>query len=180
MLGIIYVDLTGIYTFHTVCINSECFSVGAVTCKRETHALFSHSTCTICSKEIRSMPLEEWRDKKEGLWLSRRWLWRMLSSRTWRSMFRLLVTANAVPSFADSCHSDDGGDTFLRNVDSYKSHTESHPRRRHSFNKKESGIRHNDKSSVFQTSTRSNEEWNTNVGISSQRTSVASCSLCCS
>jgi hypothetical protein len=25
--------------------------------------------------------------------------------------------------FGDSCHPDDGGDTFLRNVGSYKSHT---------------------------------------------------------
>jgi hypothetical protein len=39
-----------------------------------------------------------------------------------RSVSRLLVTANVVP-FTDSCHPDDGGDTFLRNVSSYKSHT---------------------------------------------------------
>jgi hypothetical protein len=30
---------------------------------------------------------------------------------------------------ADSMHPDDGGDTFLRNVVSYKNHTASHPRR---------------------------------------------------
>jgi hypothetical protein len=44
-----------------------------------------------------------------------------------RSVLRLLVTAN-VPSFADSCHLDDGGDMFLRNVGSYKSHTAQHPK----------------------------------------------------
>jgi hypothetical protein len=32
----------------------------------------------------------------------------------------------------DSCDPDDGGDIFLRNVGSYKSHTPSHPRRRYS------------------------------------------------
>jgi hypothetical protein len=36
------------------------------------------------------------------------------------SVLRLLVTAKTVPS--SLCHPDDGGDTFLRNVDSYKSH----------------------------------------------------------
>jgi hypothetical protein len=33
----------------------------------------------------------------------------------------------------DSCHPDDGGAMFLRNVGSYKSHTASRPRRRHSL-----------------------------------------------
>jgi hypothetical protein len=28
---------------------------------------------------------------------------------------------------ADSFHLDDGGETFLQNIDSYKSHTASHP-----------------------------------------------------
>jgi hypothetical protein len=32
-----------------------------------------------------------------------------------------------------SCHSDDGGAKFLRNVGSYKRHTAKHPRRRHSL-----------------------------------------------
>jgi hypothetical protein len=35
-------------------------------------------------------------------------------------------------SVVDSCHPDDGGDMFLRNVGSYKSHTASHSRRRYS------------------------------------------------
>jgi hypothetical protein len=35
-----------------------------------------------------------------------------------------------------SCHSDEGGTKFLRNVGSYKSHTAKHPRRRHSSEKK--------------------------------------------
>jgi hypothetical protein len=33
------------------------------------------------------------------------------------------VTSNRSMLLADSCHPDDGGDTFLRNVSSYKSHT---------------------------------------------------------
>jgi hypothetical protein len=36
-----------------------------------------------------------------------------------RCVLRSLVTANALPS---SCPLDDGGDTFLRNVGSYRSH----------------------------------------------------------
>jgi hypothetical protein len=43
------------------------------------------------------------------------------------------VNANIVPSSRD-CHPDDGGDTFLRNVGSYKSHKASHPRSWHSSN----------------------------------------------
>jgi hypothetical protein len=43
----------------------------------------------------------------------------------------LLVTGNVVPN-TDSCHPDDGGATFIRNVGSYKSHTASHPTRRYS------------------------------------------------
>jgi hypothetical protein len=34
--------------------------------------------------------------------------------------------------FTDSCHPDEGGAKFLRNVGSYKSHTALHPRRHHS------------------------------------------------
>jgi hypothetical protein len=34
--------------------------------------------------------------------------------------------------FTDSCHPDDGGAKFLRNIGSYKSHTVHHPRRLHS------------------------------------------------
>jgi hypothetical protein len=37
-----------------------------------------------------------------------------------RNVLRLLVTANVVRS---SCHSDDGGNKFLRNVGTYNSHT---------------------------------------------------------
>jgi hypothetical protein len=37
-----------------------------------------------------------------------------------RSLFRMLVTVN-VPSLPFSCHPENGGDTFLRNVGSYKS-----------------------------------------------------------
>jgi hypothetical protein len=39
-----------------------------------------------------------------------------------RSVLRLLVTANLVPKLVDSCYSGDGGDTYLRNACSYKSH----------------------------------------------------------
>jgi hypothetical protein len=35
----------------------------------------------------------------------------------------LVVSNNRSTVLADSCHSDDGGHTFLRNVYSYKSHT---------------------------------------------------------
>jgi hypothetical protein len=35
-------------------------------------------------------------------------------------------------SWLADCHPDDGRDTFLRNVSSYKIHTASHPRQRHS------------------------------------------------
>jgi hypothetical protein len=41
-----------------------------------------------------------------------------------RSVRRLLVTASVVPS---SCHPDDGGAKFLRDVDSYKSHAANIP-----------------------------------------------------
>jgi hypothetical protein len=44
---------------------------------------------------------------------------------------QLLLAANVVPSSL-IFHPDDGSDTFLRNVGSYKSHTVSHPRRRYS------------------------------------------------
>jgi hypothetical protein len=43
-----------------------------------------------------------------------------LASIMW--MLPLLVTANVRSWLADSCHADDGGDTFLHNVTSYKSH----------------------------------------------------------
>jgi Mg-chelatase subunit ChlI len=39
-----------------------------------------------------------------------------------RNMRQLLVTASVVPSSPISCHPDEGGTTFLRNVGSYKSH----------------------------------------------------------
>jgi hypothetical protein len=39
------------------------------------------------------------------------------------SVFLLLVTANICSKYANSCHLDDGGDTFLQNIGSYKSHT---------------------------------------------------------
>jgi hypothetical protein len=42
---------------------------------------------------------------------------------------RLLVTANVAPNSADSFHPEDGGDTFLRNIDSNKTHTEPQPKR---------------------------------------------------
>jgi hypothetical protein len=50
----------------------------------------------------------------------------------------LAVTSNrrtllqTCSQLTDSCHPDDGGAMFLRNVGSYKSHTGSHPGRRHS------------------------------------------------
>jgi hypothetical protein len=40
-----------------------------------------------------------------------------------RSVLRLLVTANVVANFTHSCQPDDGEATFLRNVGTYKSHT---------------------------------------------------------
>jgi hypothetical protein len=40
-----------------------------------------------------------------------------------RRLRRLLVTASVVPSSTESCHPDEGGAKFPRNVDSYKSHT---------------------------------------------------------
>jgi hypothetical protein len=39
------------------------------------------------------------------------------------SVLQLLVTANVVTKLADSFYRNDEGDTFLRNVDSYKSHS---------------------------------------------------------
>jgi hypothetical protein len=44
----------------------------------------------------------------------------------------LVVTDNVVPTFPDSFHYNDGGERLLRNVDPNKSHTASHPRKRHS------------------------------------------------
>jgi hypothetical protein len=38
----------------------------------------------------------------------------------------------AVTNYRVKSNNDDGGDTFLRNVGFYKSHTAQHPRRRHS------------------------------------------------
>jgi hypothetical protein len=35
----------------------------------------------------------------------------------------LMLLGKALFQLADSCHPDDGGDTFLRKVGSYKSHT---------------------------------------------------------
>jgi hypothetical protein len=49
-----------------------------------------------------------------------------------RNLLQLLFTANVVPGSLISYH--DVGDTFLRNVGSYKSNAASHPRRRHSSN----------------------------------------------
>jgi hypothetical protein len=49
---------------------------------------------------------------------------RMLLKIPLRSVHRLLVTASVVPtSPIHSCHPDEGGAKFLRNVSSYKSHT---------------------------------------------------------
>jgi hypothetical protein len=48
----------------------------------------------------------------------------------WLEFRRVLFRSCSL--LTDSCHPDDGGDTFLRNVGSYKSHTASHPRRCHS------------------------------------------------
>jgi hypothetical protein len=48
--------------------------------------------------------------------------------------YRVPLVRNNVSEegLSDSFHLDNGGDTFLRNVGSYKSHTASHPRRRYS------------------------------------------------
>jgi hypothetical protein len=46
------------------------------------------------------------------------------------ALVRTDVHCASVTSY--SCHADDEGDKFLRDVGSYKSHTVSHPRRRHS------------------------------------------------
>jgi hypothetical protein len=43
----------------------------------------------------------------------------------------LAVTSVGFSYLIDSCHSDDGGTTFFRNVSSYKSHTLKHPKKRH-------------------------------------------------
>jgi hypothetical protein len=43
-----------------------------------------------------------------------------------------IIRVERFSKLADFFHLDDGGDTFLRNVCSYKSRTASHPRRRHS------------------------------------------------
>jgi hypothetical protein len=43
----------------------------------------------------------------------------------------LAVTSN-LRTLCDSCHPNEGGAKFLRNIGSYKSHTAQHPRRRHS------------------------------------------------
>jgi hypothetical protein len=45
----------------------------------------------------------------------------------------LAVTSNRRTLFTDSCHPDEGGAKFLRNVSSYKSHMPYHPRRHHSL-----------------------------------------------
>jgi hypothetical protein len=45
--------------------------------------------------------------------------------------FEAVVTANVVPS-SPILVTYDGGDMFLRNIGSYKTHTASHLRRRHS------------------------------------------------
>jgi hypothetical protein len=92
---------------------------------------------------------------------SRWWLWRMPSSGMWCrvALVRTEVSEELTISIirvkwlselgtalastrnwirlrcsylTDSCHSDDGGDTFLRNIGSYKNHKESHPRWRDS------------------------------------------------
>jgi hypothetical protein len=44
--------------------------------------------------------------------------------------FQLILTANVSSSLIR--HPDDGGDTFFRNLGSYKSHKLSHPQIRHS------------------------------------------------
>jgi hypothetical protein len=50
-----------------------------------------------------------------------------------RSVLQLLVIFNVLhSSLILPFHPDEGIDTFFRNVRSYKSHTASHPRRRHS------------------------------------------------
>jgi hypothetical protein len=51
-------------------------------------------------------------------------------SKTLRSVLQLLVTAN-VFLVRRLLHTEDGDDTFLRNVGSYKTHTAPHTRRRH-------------------------------------------------
>jgi hypothetical protein len=48
-----------------------------------------------------------------------------------RSVLRFLVTPYFFPSSRILLSPDDGDDSFFRNVLSYKSHTMSHPRRRH-------------------------------------------------
>jgi hypothetical protein len=71
--------------------------------------------------------------------------WRIL--RNWRRgmlecdtvwLVRADASEERMASITDSLHTDDGGDTFLRNVGYYKSHTVSHPRRRilHSHRRK--------------------------------------------
>jgi hypothetical protein len=47
------------------------------------------------------------------------------------SEHRVSELGTTLAVIADSFHLDGGGDTFLRNVGSYRSHTTSHPRRRH-------------------------------------------------
>jgi hypothetical protein len=46
-----------------------------------------------------------------------------LGTKFLRSVRRLLVTASVVPISPNSCHPDEGGAKFLRNVGSYKIHT---------------------------------------------------------
>jgi hypothetical protein len=45
------------------------------------------------------------------------------SNRICAALRQLLVTVSVVPIFTDSCHPNEGGTKFLRNVISYKSHT---------------------------------------------------------
>jgi hypothetical protein len=84
----------------------------------------------------------------QDLWLSRWWLGRIPSSGIWRRMalartdvskelvflctvLQLIVTANVVPRSL-IIHTHNGADTYDQKADSYKTHTASHLRRRHS------------------------------------------------
>jgi hypothetical protein len=52
------------------------------------------------------------------------------------ALVRTDVSEERCFQLTDSCHPDYGGDIFIRNVSSYKSHTASHPWRRHSPSKR--------------------------------------------